>query len=143
MVKGQIPVGWERSWEYASWIIEAREKNQPFRIHGNVMNQHYGAGPIIANLPTDGCVEVACMVDANGVQPTVYGYLPPQLAALCDANMRFFDLGAEAAIMQSVELAEYALMLDPLTSAVCCPAEIKKMTQELFRAEKKFLKGFK
>jgi len=25
--------------EYASWIIEAREKNVPFPIHGKVMNQ--------------------------------------------------------------------------------------------------------
>ena len=36
-----------------------------------------------------------------------------------------------------------ALMLDPLTAAVCCPAEIKAMTRELFKAEKAFLPGFK
>jgi alpha-galactosidase len=34
-------------------------------------------------------------------------------------------------------------MLDPLTAAVCSPAEIKKMTLELFAAEKKFLPGYK
>ena len=143
MLKGNKPLGWERSWEYASWIIEAKEKNQPFRIHGNVMNNHMGGGPLIANLPLDGCVEVACMIDANGINPTVYGYLPPQVAALCDANMRFFDLAAEAVINQSMETAIHALMLDPLTSAVCSLAEIRKMAEELFKAEKKFLKDYK
>ena len=54
-----------------------------------------------------------------------------------------FDLGATAAIERSKEAAIHALMLDPLTAAVCCPAEIKKMTLELFEAEKAFLPGYK
>lgn len=143
MVSGEIPVGWDRSWEYASWIIEAREKNVPFKIHGNVMNKQGEAGPLIANLPHDGCVEVACMIDANGIHPTAYGSLPQQVAGLCDANMRMFDLAADAALMQSKELAAYALMLDPLTAAVCSPSEIKQMTEELFKAEAKFLEDYK
>ncbi|MEM6822130.1 MAG: alpha-glucosidase/alpha-galactosidase [Verrucomicrobiota bacterium] len=143
MLKGKEAMDWKRSWEYASWIIEAREKNSPFCIHGNVMNQVEGGGQLITNLPADGCVEVACMVDGNGIQPTRYGALPPQMAALCRTNMNMFDLGAEAAIQKSKELAVYALMLDPLTSSICSPAEIKKMTLELFKAEAKFLKGYK
>ncbi len=143
MIKGEIPAGWDRSWEYASWIIEAAEKNTPFKIHGNVMNKKDEAGPLISNLPHDGCVEVACMIDANGINPTRFGKLPSQLAALCDANMRMFDLAATAAIEKSVEAAIYALMVDPLTAAVCSPAEIKQMTLELFKAEQKFLKGYK
>jgi len=143
MLKGEKPIGWERSWEYASWIIEAIEKNQPFRIHGNVMNSHYSAGPLISNLPHNGCVEVACMVDGNGVTPTVFGNLPIHLAALCASNMPFFELGATAALLKSKEAAIHALMLDPLTSAVCSPAEIRQMAEELFKAEKRFLKGYK
>ena len=143
MLKGDEPIEWNRSWEYASWIIEAREKNNPFRIHGNVMNSVAGGGRLITNLPGDGCVEVACMIDENGIQPTRYGYLPPQMAALCDWNMRMFDLGATAAIERSKEAAIHALMLDPLTAAVCSPAEIKRMTLELFDAEKEFLPGYK
>ncbi len=134
----KLPV-WKRSYEYASWIIEAREKDTPFRIHGNVMNH----GGLIANLPEDGCVEVACMVDGNGIHPTQYGFLPPQMAGVCASNMRMFDLGAQAAIEQSVELAIYALLLDPLCSAVCSPAEIKAMTLELFKAEAEYLPGYK
>ena len=75
--------------------------------------------------------------------PTRYGALPPQMAALCASNMSMFDLGAQAAIERSKELAVYALMLDPLTAAVCSPSEIKQMALELFAAEKKFLPGYK
>jgi len=143
MVRGKEPITRERSWEYASWIIEAREKNTPFRIHGNVMNSVPGGGRLITNLPGDGCVEVACMIDGNGIQPTRYGYLAPQMAALCDWNMRMFDLGATAAIERSKEAAIHALLLDPLSAAVCSPAEIKRMTLEMFDAEKDFLPGYK
>jgi alpha-galactosidase len=143
MLAGKVPMEWERSWEYASWIIEAREKDSPFRIHGNVMNNIKGAGQLITNLPADGCVEVSCMIDRNGINPTRYGALPAQMAGLCDSNMRMFDLGAQACVERSVEKAIYALMLDPLTSAVCSPAEIKQMTLEMFKAEKKFLPGYK
>ena len=143
MVEGETRIDWERSYEYASWIIEACETDVPFRIHGNVMNQDSAGGPLIGNLPADGCVEVACMVDRNGINPTRPGRLPPQMAALCDSNMRMFDLGAEAAIQRSKELATMALYLDPLTAAVCSPAEIIKMTQELFEAEAEFLPGYR
>ncbi len=139
MVRGETPIEWDRSWEYASWIIEAREKDTPFRIHGNVMN----TGGLIANLPSNACVEVACMVDRNGVQPTHFGALPPQMAAVCASNLGTFDLGATAAIERSKEAAIHALLLDPLCAAVCSPAEIKAMTLELFKAEAAFLPGFK
>ncbi len=143
MLRGDAPLGWPRSWEYASWIIEAREKDAPFRIHGNVMNHHRGAGQLITNLPADGCVEVACLVDRNGVQPLRYGALPAQMAGLCASNMAMFDLGAQAAVERSIEKAVYALMLDPLTAALCTPAQIKAMTLEMFAAEKAFLPGYR
>jgi len=143
MLKGELSMDWSRSWEYASWIIEAMEKDTPFRIHGNVMNHDAGAGQLITNLPADGCVEVACLVDGNGIQPTRHGALPPQMAALCASNMAMFDLGATAAIERSKEAAIHALMLDPLTAAICTPAAIKAMTLEIFDAEKDFLPGYR
>jgi len=142
MVAGTEPFHWNRSWEYASWIIEAREKDIPQRIHGNVMNDDGLGGTLISNLPSNGCVEVACMVDRNGIQPTRYGTLPAQMAAICASNMAVFDLAATSAIEKSKEAAIHALMLDPLTSAVLCPAEIRKMTLEMFTKEKRFLPGF-
>lgn len=144
MLRGTESIEWKRSWEYASWIIEAREKNAPFVIHGNVMNQVGGAGgALITNLPSNGCVEVACLVDGNGIQPTRYGALPAQMAGVCLSNMAMFDLGAQAAIDRSVEAAIHALLLDPYTSAVCSPSQIQEMTLELFRAEKAFLPGYR
>lgn len=143
MLKGTKPMEWQRSWEYASWIIEAREKHTPFAIHGNVMNNDGGRGQLITNLPANGCVEVACMIDGNGVHATRYGSLPPQMAAICASNLNMFDLGAQAAIEQSIEMAIHALMLDPLCAAICTPAQIKAMTLELFAAEKEFLPGYK
>jgi alpha-galactosidase len=143
MLAGLEPMDWTRSWEYASWIMEAREKDQPYRIHGNVMNSINQLGSLITNLPFDGCVEVATMIDRNGINPTRYGALPAQMAALCASNMPTFDLGATAAIERSKEAAIFALQLDPLTAAVCSPAEIKKMTLEMFEAEKPFLPKYR
>jgi alpha-galactosidase len=138
-ISGEDPLSLERSWEYGAWIIEAREKNSPTVIYGNVLN----TDGLISNLPQDGCVEVACLVNRNGIQPTRFGRLPKQMAAICDSNMRMFDLAADAAIQKSKELATWALSLDPLTSAVCSPAEIKELARRLFEAEAEFLPGYK
>ncbi|HEX8340306.1 MAG TPA: hypothetical protein VF624_05300 [Tepidisphaeraceae bacterium] len=151
LASGEATIDLKRSWEYASWIIEAREKDAPYRIHGNVMNHavvpgktaHGEAGKLITNLPGDGCVEVACMIDRNGINPTRYGNLPPQMAAICSSNMSYFDLAAKACIEKSKEAAVHALLLDPLTAAVCTPREIKAMTLEMFAAEADYLPDYK
>jgi alpha-galactosidase len=166
LVRGEEKVELKRSWEYGSWIIEAREKDVPFRIHGNVMNHStkipttssspVGCGTsvpqrplqgeaskLISNLPGDGAVEVACMIDRNGVHPTRFGPLPAQMAAICASNMAFFDLAATAVIDKSIESSIHALFLDPLTQAVLSPREIRSMALEMFQAEKAFLPGFK
>ena len=140
-----------RSLEYASWIIEAREKDSPVRIFGNVMNRpllptlkggsfHTSggdgeAGKLISNLPADGAVEVACMIDRNGILPTRFGPLPPQMAGVCRTNMSMFDLAATACITKSKEAARHALLLDPLTSAVLDTVSIGEMFEEMFDAQ--------
>ncbi len=146
LVSGEEGFSFKRSWEYGSWIIEAMEKDSPIRIHGNVMNHalgERGAGQLITNLPADGCVEVACMIDRNGIHPTRYGALPAQMAGICEMNMRSFDLGAKACVEKSKEAAIHSLMLDPLTSAICTPAQVREMTVEMFEAEKDFLPGYR
>lgn len=141
MVRGEEQFDLDRSWEHASWIIEAREKNAPMTVHGNVMNTADGR-PLITNLPHDGCVEVACLIDKDGIHPQHYGKLPPQMAHLCASNMAMFDLAATAAIEKSKDAAIHALMLDPLTAAILTPAEIKQMTLEMFDAEAAYLPGY-
>jgi alpha-galactosidase len=137
LFNGEEEINSERSWEYGAWIIESMEKNVPFMIHGNVANEG-----CIENLPQDGCVEVACLVNQNGIQPTRFGRLPKVMAAICDSNMRMFDLAADAAIEKSKKLARLALTQDPLTAAVCSPAEIFSLVDELFEAEADFLPGY-
>ncbi len=134
---GEDEIKFERSLEYGAWIIEAIEKNAPVVVHGNVLNDG-----CIQNLPSDGCIEVACLVDQNRIQPIKFGKLPKAMAAICDSNMRMIDLAADACIQKSKEAAIQALMLDPLTSAVCSPAEIRAMVLKLFEAEAKFLPEF-
>jgi len=137
IIAGKAQPRLERSWEYASFIIQAMETHSPFIIHVTMPNDG-----LIDNLPGDGVVEVACVVNRNGVRPTHYGSLPKACAALCSWNMRMFDLAAEACIQKSRRLAAQALMLDPLTAAVSCPADIRKMTDEMFEAEKDYLPDF-
>ena len=66
------PFELERSGEYASLIIHSMVTGQPRTIYGNVRNTG-----LIANLPQDACVEVPCLVDRAGVQPTVVGISLP------------------------------------------------------------------
>jgi alpha-galactosidase len=82
-----------RSHEYGSQIIEAMETNKPVKVAGNVPNSG-----LITNLPAGCCVEVPCLVDGSGVQPTFIGNLPPQLAALNRTNINVQSLIVEAAL---------------------------------------------
>jgi alpha-galactosidase len=137
-IAGEEKLEIKRTWEYASYIIEAMETNSPFVAHVTMPNNGR-----ITNLPDDGVVETATLMDRNGATPVHFGKLPPQCAALCDWNMRMFELAATACIERSKEAAVHALMLDPLTAAVCSPAEIREMTYRLFEAEKDFLPEYK
>ena len=143
LASGEETLTMKRSWEYGSWIIEAIEKGSPFDFYGNVMNVPDGIGPLIGNLLHDGCVEVACRADETGIHPTVFGDLPPQMAAICRSNQAVFDLAAKAVIERSKEAAIHAMMLDPLCAAVLTPSEVRSMTLEMFEAEADYLPGFK
>jgi len=143
MLAGKESIEWPRTFEYASWIIEAIEKNAPFHAYITVPNRTPKGDLLITNLPADGVVEVKCLINGKGVQPQPYGALPPQMAAICASNMAMCDLAATAIVERSKEAAIHSLMLDPLTAAVSSPAEIKKMATQLFAAEAKFLKGYK
>src|SRR5260370_26719270 len=130
MFDGTREMPYYRSHEYGSYIIEAVMTHRPTVIYGNVRNTS-----LIDNLP-DGCVEVACLVDRNGVQPTHFGPLPEQLAALNRSHMSVHNLVLEALLARNKEAARYALMLDPLTAAVCSPADISAMFDEMWKAQR-------
>ncbi|WP_059041043.1 alpha-galactosidase [Paenibacillus rubinfantis] len=133
-LEGTLPLQLQSSNEYAAVIIEAVLKNEPKVIYGNVPNRG-----LIENLSPEGVVEVACLVDRKGIQPTRFGKLPEHLAALCRSNMAFFDLAVEAVLHGDKEMARHALMVDPLTAAVCSLEEISRMFEELYEAEQGFV----
>ncbi len=134
LIAGEKELSLEKSHEYAAVIIEAMVKNDPKVIYGNVKNTG-----LIENLPQDGIVEVACMINRNGINPCYYGRLPEHLAALNRSNMAFFELAVEAVLQKDRQMATQALMLDPLTAAVCSLDEIKAMFDELYEAEKAYI----
>ena len=134
IIRGEEEPDLKRSVEYASQIIEGIIFDRKQVIYGNVLNTG-----LITNLPQNEVVEVACLVDKNGIQPVYFGELPPQLAALCRSNMAVYDMTVRAIMNNSYEMAEQALMLDPLTSAVCSLDEIRRLFRELYEAEKEYL----
>ena len=81
------------SFEYAATIIRSIETGKPRVVYGNVANDN-----LIEDLPRGCTVEVPCLVDGNGVQPTRIGPLPPQIAALIRTNVNVQELTVEAAL---------------------------------------------
>ena len=118
-----------RSREYASYIMEAIETNNPTKIGGNVLNTG-----LITNLPQNAVVEVPCLVDRNGIQPTVIGDLPEQCAALNRTNINVQLLTFEAARTLKKDYIYQAVMLDPHASAELSIDDIVAMCDELIEA---------
>jgi alpha-galactosidase len=124
----------ERSHEYGAAIIHAIETNSPVVVYGNVPNSG-----LIDNLPAGCCVEVPCLVDKNGIQPTRIGTLPPQLAALMQTNINVQALTVEAALTHKREHIYHAAMLDPHTAAELDLAQIWSLVDELIAAHGEWL----
>jgi alpha-galactosidase len=117
------------SGEYGTLIIHSMETGQPRVVYGNVMNDG-----LIENLPADSCVEVPCLVDANGVQPTHIGHLPPQLAALMQTSINVQGLSVEAALTARRDHIYHAAMVDPHTAAELDLDQVHAMVDDLIAA---------
>lgn len=126
---GDFEVEVRRSVEYGSGIIHSMETGTPRVVYGNVRN--FG---LIDNLPEGCCVEVPCLVDKNGLQPTHVGTLPPQLAALMQTNINVQGLVVEAILTGNREHIYHAAMLDPHTAAELDLDQIWSMVDELLEA---------
>jgi alpha-galactosidase len=120
--------------EYAARIVHSIETDTLYRFNGNVPNDG-----LIANLQDGCCVEVPCLTDATGIHPCAIGELPTQLAALNASNVAVEQLTTEAVLERDLEKAYMAVLLDPLTAAVCSPAQARSMFDEMVEAEKPWL----
>jgi alpha-galactosidase len=117
------------SFEYAATIIRSIETGKPRVIYGNVPNEG-----LIDDLPRGCTVEVPCLVDGNGVQPTHIGELPRQLAALIRTNVNVQELTVEAALTGKREHVYHAAMLDPHTAAELDLDQIHELVDALLAA---------
>jgi len=131
------PITHTRSHEYGSGIIHSIETGTPRVVYGNVQNTG-----LIDNLPPGCCVEVPCLVDANGVQPVHVGALPPHLAALMQTNINVQALTVEAALTGKRGHIYHAAMLDPHTAAELDLDQIWSLVDDLLDAHADWLPAF-
>jgi len=132
--EGDAPITVKRSHEYGSLIIHSMETGTPRVVYGNVANDG-----LIDNLPDGCCVEVPCIVDTNGVQPTRVGALPPHLAALMQTNINVQSLTVEAALTGKHEHIYHAAMFDPHTAAELNLDQIWSLVDDLIEAHGEWL----
>lgn len=123
------PLPVEGTMEYAPQIIHSITTGTPRTIYGNVPNHG-----LIGNLPARGTVEVPCLVDGLGVQPTRAGELPPQLAALNRTYLSMNDLVVRAAVEDDPRHIRHAAMTDPATAAALPVERIWELCDAMVRA---------
>jgi alpha-galactosidase len=128
----------ERSYEYASFIMEAMVTNKPYKIGGNVINTG-----LIDNLPREACVEVPCMVDNHGINPCHVGRLPLQLAAMNMTHINVHLLTIEAAVTKRRETIYQAAMMEPHTAAELSIDDIVALCDELIEAHGDYMKDYR
>ncbi|NQT86988.1 alpha-glucosidase/alpha-galactosidase, partial [bacterium] len=123
-----------RGHEHGSYIIEALETGRLYRGVFNVRNDG-----CIPNLPDDCIVEVPGYVDRNGMNIPRVGDLPLACAATLNASISVQRMAVKAAVDGDLTLLKQAVMHDPLTGAICDPAEIWQMVDEMLVAQAKWL----
>ena len=121
----------ERSGEYAALIIHSMVTGVPRTVYGNVRNTG-----LITNLPQDACVEVPCLVDRAGLQPTHVGDLPAQCAALDRTFLNVVELTVRAALEGRRDHVLQAVTLDPNAAAVLSLAQMEALVDEMLAAER-------
>ncbi len=123
-----------RTYEYASYIMEAMETNKAYKIGGNVLNNG-----LITNLPRNACVEVPCLVDASGIMPCYIGDLPEQCAAMNRTNINVQLLTIEAAMTRKKERIYQAAMMDPHLQSELSIDDIVHLCDDLIAAHEGWL----
>jgi alpha-galactosidase len=122
------------SHEYASSIVNSIWTGEPSVIYGNLRN-----GGVITSLPESCAVEVPCVVDHNGIQPTFIGELPPQLTALIRTNINVQELVVSALMTEKREHVYHAAMMDPHTAAELDLQQIWDLVDQLISAHGEWL----
>ncbi|AXG81320.1 alpha-glucosidase/alpha-galactosidase [Streptomyces paludis] len=128
------PLTVESTMEYAPQIVHSITTGTPRTVYGNVPNHG-----LIDNLPATGTVEVPCLVDALGVQPTRIGALPAQCAALNRSYLSMNELVVRAALEDDPRSVRQAAMADPATAAALPVERIWELCDDMVRAHGELL----
>ncbi len=137
-VEGKTPISYERSHEYSARVVHSLVTGELVKIYGNVPNDG-----LVSNLLPGCIVEVPCMVDRNGITPCAMGAIPPQLAAAMSPHVFLNEMAVDAVLTKDKVLLRQALQADPLTGAILTLPKIESMLNELLKANKSYLKGWK
>ncbi|GAA1555747.1 alpha-glucosidase/alpha-galactosidase [Kribbella sancticallisti] len=133
-LKAGDPLPVEGTMEYAPQIIHSIVTGTPRTVYGNVANHG-----LITNLPVGAVVEVPCLVDDLGVQPTAVGALPAQCAALNSSYTNVNSLVLQAMLAEDPRSIRQALMVDPATAAALPVEQIWDLCNELVLAHSNYL----
>ena len=117
--------------------MEAITTDVPYKIGGNVINNG-----LIENLPAEACVEVACLVNRNGIQPCRQGRLPLQLAAMNMTMINVQLLTIEAAVTHKKDCIYQAAMLDPHVSSELSIDDTVRLVDALLEAHGNWLPAY-
>ena len=120
----------ERNDELASQFIRALETGAEAELYGNVRNDGLDRGSARRRLRRG----AGAWSDANGVEPTRIGAIPPQCLALNRTFLNVVELTVRAVVEGSRELVYQAALVDPNTAATLTVEAIVEMVDELIDA---------
>ncbi len=118
-----------KSHEFAAELMNAIVTDTPYVAYGNLPNTGQ-----IPQLPMGAAVETPCLVDGNGVQPSVVTDIPPQLIALMRSQINVQELTVRALVDENPEHIYHAAMMDPHTAAELDLRQIRAMVSDLLAA---------
>jgi len=128
-----------RGSEYAASIFNAVfGDHSVFEFNGNVRNSS-----LVDNLPPGCCVEVPVIASKRGLDAVHVGALPEHLAIINNVSSRIEELAVRASREGDPRMVFHAICMDPLTSAVLSLEEIRRMTDEMFELNRRWLPQFR
>jgi alpha-galactosidase len=106
------PLNHTKSHEMGADIINAIVTDTPLVTYINMANRGQ-----IPHFPEGLPVETPCLVDGNGVQPTVVDDIPVQLRALMQSQISVQELAVSGMLKEDLSLIYQAAKMDPHTAA--------------------------
>ena len=125
----QASIDVPKSHEFAAEMMNAIVTGTPYVAYGNLANTGQ-----IPQLPMGAAVETPCLVDMNGVQPSVVTDIPPQLIALMRTQINVQELTVRALLDENPEHIYHAAMMDPHTAAELDLRQIRSLVDDLLVA---------